>query len=132
MNGRNLVIRIFLVCDDLLFCKKLQDFFNLQDDFQVCGVSTTSASAIQDAGELLPDVAVLVMNDVHDLNVTDTFEGVMPDLPLFLMTQTLDIETERKVLSRGVDAVFSADDDLAALVLNARGICNKSISCLLD
>jgi hypothetical protein len=31
------MIRVFVVCDDPAFCETLDNFFNLQHNFQVCG-----------------------------------------------------------------------------------------------
>jgi DNA-binding NarL/FixJ family response regulator len=117
------MVRVFLVCDDPAFCEKLGDFFNLQDNFQVCGMTIPSVAAIQKADELLPDVAILAVNGVHNFRIVDDFKKSMPDLPLFLMTTTPNVEIEKKALSHGVDAVFSVDDELTTLALNAREVC---------
>jgi len=52
-------------------------------------------------------VAILVVDRVHDFKIADDFKKSMPHLPLFLMTTAPSVEIEKKVLSRGVDAVFS-------------------------
>jgi hypothetical protein len=79
---------------------------------------------------LLPDVAVLVVNGIHDFRIADGFKKAIPDLPLFLMTTTLSVEIEKKALSHGVDAVFSADDDFMALALNAQEICPEKYAAV--
>jgi DNA-binding NarL/FixJ family response regulator len=117
------MIRVFLVCEDPAFCEKLRNFFNLQDDFHVCGKTTSSVAAVQKADELLPDVAILVANVVHDFKIAADFKKSIPRLPLFLMTSAPSVEIERKALSHGVDAVFSVDDEFTPLALNARAVC---------
>jgi len=117
------MIRVFLVCDDHAFCEKLRNFFNLQDNFQVCGKAARNLAATHKANKLLPDVAIIVANGVHDFKVADNFKKSMPRLPLFLMTTTPCVEIEKKALSHGVDAVFSVDDELTTLALNAMEIC---------
>jgi DNA-binding NarL/FixJ family response regulator len=117
------MIRVFLVCDDPAFCEKLRNFFNRQDNFHVCGKTAPRVAAIQKADKLLPDVAILVADSVHDFKIADNFKKSMPRLPLFLMTATPSVEIERKALSHGVDAVFSVDDELTTLALNAREVC---------
>ena len=119
------MIRVFLVCDDPGFCDKLGNFFNLQDNFQVCGKAARNLAATHKANKLLPDVAIIVANGVHDFKVADNFKKSMPRLPLFLMTATPSVEIEKKALSHGVDAVFSVDDELTTLALNAREICSE-------
>ena len=117
------MIRVFLICDDPTFCEKLDDFFNLQHNFQVCGKAPRNLAAVQKAYTLLPDVAIIVANGVHDFKVTDNFKKSMPHVPLFFMTTTPSVEIEKKALSHGVDAVFSVDDELITLALNAREMC---------
>jgi DNA-binding NarL/FixJ family response regulator len=120
------MIRVFLVCDDPAFCEKLGNFFNQQDNFQVCGKAARDSGATQKAGKSLPDVAIIVADGVHDFKVTDDFKKSMPHLPLFFMTTTPSVEIEKKALSHGVEAVFSADDDLITLALNAREVCPEN------
>ncbi|HTG30532.1 MAG TPA: hypothetical protein VK818_20125 [Methylomirabilota bacterium] len=117
------MIRVFLVCDEAAFCEKLLNFFNLQDNFHVCGKAARNLDAAQKADKLLPDVAIIVANGIHDFKVTDNFKKSMPRLPLFLMTTTPSVDIEKKALSHGVDAVFSVDDELTTLALNAREVC---------
>jgi hypothetical protein len=90
----------------------------------------SSIAAIQKADKLLPDVAVLVVDGVHDFRIADGFKKAMPHLPLFLMTTTLSVEIEKKALSHGVDAVFSADDDFMTLALNAQEICPEKYAAI--
>lgn len=116
------MIRVFLVCDDPAFCEKLDNFFNQQDNFQVCGKAARNLAATEKVDKSLPDVAIIVANGVHDFKVADNFKKSMPHLPLF-MTTTPSVEIEKKALSHGVDAVFSVDDDLITLALNAREVC---------
>jgi DNA-binding NarL/FixJ family response regulator len=120
------MIRVFLVCDDSAFCERLGNFFNQQDNFQVCGQAARDLEATQKAGKSLPDVAIIVADGVHDFKVTDDFKKSMPHLPLFFMTTTPSVEIEKKALSHGVEAVFSADDDLITLALNAREVCPEN------
>jgi DNA-binding NarL/FixJ family response regulator len=119
------MIRVFLVCDEAAFCEKLLNFFNLQDNFHVCGKAARNLAAAQKADKLLPDVAIIVANGVHDFKVADNFKKSMPHLPLFLMTPTPSVEMEKKALSHGVDAVFSVDDEFTTLALNAREVCSE-------
>jgi DNA-binding NarL/FixJ family response regulator len=120
------MIRVFLVCDDTAFCEKLDNFFKRQDNFQVCGKASRNLAATQKADKSLPDVVIIVANGVHDFKVTDDFRKSMPHLPLFFMTTAPSVEIEKKALSHGVDAVFSADDDLTTLALNAREVCPQN------
>ena len=117
------MIRVFLVCDDSAFCEKLGNFFNQQENFQVCGKAARNFAATQKADKLLPDVAIIVADNARDFKVADNFKKSMPHFPLFFMTTTPSVEIEKRALSHGVDAVFSVDDELITLALNAREMC---------
>ena len=117
------MIRVFLVCDEPTFCEKLDNFFSLQHNFQVCGKAPRNLAVIQKAHTLLPDVAIIVANGVHEFKVIDNFKKSIPDLPLFFMTTTPSVEIEKKAFSHGIDAVFAVDDELITLALNAREMC---------
>jgi DNA-binding NarL/FixJ family response regulator len=117
------MIRVFLVCDDPTFCEKLDNFFSLQHNFQVCGKAPRNLATVQKAHTLLPDVAIIVANGVHEFKVIDNFKKSMPQLPLFFMTTTPSVEIEKKAFSHGIDAVFSVDDELTSVALNAREVC---------
>jgi hypothetical protein len=72
---------------------------------------------------LFPDVVIIVGNGTHDFKVTDNFKKSIPQLLLFFMTTTPSVEIEKKAFSRGIDAVFSVDDELTSVALNAREMC---------
>jgi DNA-binding NarL/FixJ family response regulator len=80
-------------------------------------------AAVQKARTLLPDVAIIVANGVHEFKLIDNFKKSMPQLPLFFMTTTPSIEIEKKAFMHGIDAVFSVDDELTSVALNAREVC---------
>lgn len=126
------MIRVFLVCDDPAFTEKLGNFFNQQNNFQVCGKAARNLAATQKAAKLLPDVAIIVANGVHDFKVADDFKKSMPHLPLFLMTTAPSVEIEKKALSHGVDAVFSVDDELTTLALNAQEVCSEKYVAMTE
>jgi DNA-binding NarL/FixJ family response regulator len=124
------MIRVFLVCDDPAFCEKLGNFFNQQDNFQVCGKVPRDLAATQKADKLLPDVAIIVANGAHDFKVADDFKKSMPHVPLFIMTTTPGVEIEKKALSHGVDAVFSMDE-FTTLALNAQEVCPEKYAAMI-
>ena len=52
-----------------------------------------------------------------------TLKRVIPEIPLFLVTEAHSVQTEKEALCRGIDAVFEKEDDLTAFVMNARAVC---------
>jgi DNA-binding NarL/FixJ family response regulator len=116
------MIRVFLASDDPDFSQSLCEYLVVQPDIQVCGKAAVSVGVAREASGLLADVAILELQTVHDLEVVDCFKEIFPNLPLLLVARNVSFEAEKEALSHGVDAVFPKEDDLKALVLNARAI----------
>ena len=62
------------------------------------------------------------MTGIDNLVVANAFKRRIPDLPLLAVAQEVSLDTEKKVLANGADAVFPKEDDPAALAQNARAI----------
>jgi len=116
------VIRVFLAFDDVTFGQRLFEYLNEQPDFQVCGKVAITDQAVREAIELRPDIAILEMAAVDDLEVANAFKQHIPNLPLLLVAEEASLETEKKALAHGVDAVFPKQDDPTALALNVRAL----------
>jgi len=116
------VIRVFLTFDDVTSGQRLFEYLNEQPDFQVCGKVAITDQAVREAIELRPDIAILEMAAVDDLEVANAFKQHIPNLPLLLVAEEVSLETEKKALAHGVDAVFPKQDDPTALALNVRAL----------
>jgi DNA-binding NarL/FixJ family response regulator len=119
------VIRVFLACDDEIFCERLCEYLSEQVDFEVCGKEAIRVEAVRKASELRPDIAILEMDAEDNLEVANAFKRNIPDLPLLLVAEGVSLETEKKALAHGVDAVFPKQDDPTALAMNARAIYHR-------
>jgi DNA-binding NarL/FixJ family response regulator len=118
------MIRVFLASDDPEFSECLCEYLVVQPDIQICGKAAISVGAAREASGLLADVAILEMPTVDDLEVVDCFKELSPNLPLLLVARNISFEGEKEALSHGADAVFPKEDDLKALLLNARALCD--------
>ncbi len=116
------MIRVFLTFDDVTSGQRLFEYLNEQPDFQVCGKVAITDQAVREAIELRPDIAILEMAAVDDLEVANAFKQHIPNLPLLLVAEEVSLETEKKALAHGVDAVFPKQDDPTALALNVRAL----------
>jgi DNA-binding NarL/FixJ family response regulator len=116
------VIRVFLAFDDASFGQRLFEYLNEQPDFQICGKVEIRDEVVREAIVLRPDIAILEMAAEDDLQVANTFKQHIPDLPLLLVAEEVSLETEKKALAHGVDAVFPKQDDPTALALNVRAL----------
>lgn len=116
------MIRVFVAFDDAAFGKQLSEYLNRQPDFQVCGIVELGDEAVREASALRPDIAILEINSIDDLVVANAFKRKLPDLPLLVVAEEVSLDTEKKALALGADAVFPKEDDPAALAQNARAI----------
>jgi two-component system response regulator DesR len=116
------LIRVFVAFDDAVFGQRLFEYLNEQPDFQVCGIVELGDEAVREAVALRPDIAILEMSSIDDLVVANAFKRRIPDLPLLVVAEEVSLDTEKKALAHGADAVFPKEDDPAALAQNARAI----------
>ena len=116
------MIRVFVAFDDAVFGQRLFEYLNEQPDFQVCGIVKLGDEAVREAVALRPDIAILEMRSIHDLVVANAFKQRIPDLPLLVVAEEVSLDTEKKALAHGAEAVFPKEDDPAALAQNARAI----------
>ena len=116
------MIRVFVAFDDAVFGQRLFEYLNAQPDFQVCGIVELGDEAVREASALRPDIAILEMSSIDDLVVANAFKRRIPDLPLLVVAEEVSLDTEKKALAHGADAVFPKEDDPAALAQNARAI----------
>jgi len=122
--------RIFLTCDDIAFCERLRHCFHAETDFVICGEARNDIEVLKRALALGPNLVVMEAprTSVDAFWIAEALKIIMPEVPLFLITDQHDVHAEKDVLSRGIDAVFEKAHDLTALVMNARAICDQSRS----
>ena len=94
--------------------------------FQVCGKVEIGEEAVREAVELRPDIAILELAAEDDLQAGNAFKQHIPSVPLLLVAEEVSLETEKKALAHGVDAVFPKEDDPTALALNVRALYDIS------
>jgi hypothetical protein len=65
----------------------------------------------------------LEVSPTDDFEVAEALKLSMPEVPVFLVTELLGMETEKIALAHGIDAAFERNEDLNSLVMNARAAC---------
>jgi two-component system response regulator NreC len=115
---------VFLSCHDFAYCEKLRVAFQADPDFDVCGEQQNGVKAVKEAMRLKPSLVIVEMQltPMNDFYVAETIKLVLPDVPLFLVTDHHDPRFERKAVAAGVDALFEKEDDITPLLLNARTV----------
>ena len=116
--------RVFLGCGDNLLYDDLRSSFCTEHDFEICVEHNRGLDAIMEAIELLPDLVILgdQIPSLDGLPAGKMLKLSIPNVQVFLVVETISMETERVALSLGIDAVFRTDD-LSSLILNARTVC---------
>jgi CheY-like chemotaxis protein len=116
---------VLIVDDDRSMRKVLHTLFDPGSGFDACVEARNGVEALAEAGQLLPNLAVLdfAMPEMDGLKLARELKAIAPGLPIFMLTADYDVDIEKKALSCGITAVFSKLDDLGALVANARAVC---------
>jgi DNA-binding NarL/FixJ family response regulator len=119
------VHRIFLTCDDPGFCEELRRWLHSEPDFIVCGEAKNDIGALKEAMKTLPHLVVMEVKSLpgDGLRIAEALKTILPEVPVFLVTDQNDAHSEKEALSRGIDAVFEKESDFAAIMRNARAVC---------
>jgi DNA-binding response OmpR family regulator len=74
---------------------------------------------------LLPNLVVLdfALPCINGIQLARRLKIIIPQLPIFMLTEDYTASSEKEALSCGITAVFSKLDDLAPVVANARAVC---------
>jgi DNA-binding NarL/FixJ family response regulator len=114
--------RVFLCGHDVGYVEKLRESFQDEVGFEVCEVEENGVETVKNAGKLQPDLVILEMESgpENDFYLADAIKLILPRVPLFLVTDQQNLESEKEALSQGADALFDEEWDLTPLLLNAR------------
>jgi len=117
--------RIFLTCDDPAFCEELRHSFQTDPHFIVCGEARNDIGVLKEVIKVAPHLVVMEMKSLpgDGLEIAEALKTILPEVPLFLVTDQHDVQSEKEALSRGIDAVFENKNDFAAIMTNARAVC---------
>jgi CheY-like chemotaxis protein len=117
--------RVFLTCGDAALFEIHRKSFLAEGTFEICVEHTAGIDGMMEAVDLFPDLVVLgtEMPQKDDFEVAEALKLSMPEVPVFLVTELLGMETEKIALAHGIDAAFERNEDLNSLVMNARAAC---------
>jgi two-component system, NarL family, response regulator NreC len=110
-------LRIFLADDHLMIREGLKLMINSQPDMQVVGEAGDGRSAVNQAIELKPDVAVLdiSMPQLNGLQATEALKQALPRLKVLILTRHTDAGHLQQLLHAGAAGYIlkqSAADEL--------------------
>jgi DNA-binding NarL/FixJ family response regulator len=113
---------ILIADDNQLVRQALCEFFDREDDFDVCGEAGDGREAVAKAGELHPDLILLDLSMplMNGLEATRILKGLMPEVPIIMYSAYGDTSTEREARSAGVSALVSKAEHISVLLGEAR------------
>jgi DNA-binding NarL/FixJ family response regulator len=111
---------VLLVDDNAHFRRSLHKIFE-QAGWEVCGEAEIGVDAIEKAEQLQPRIVVLdlVMPEMNGLTAAHILKRTMPNVRLILFTMHGILVTADDTVSAGIDAVFSKDEPITALLEKA-------------
>jgi len=117
------VSHTILIADDNRSVRHaLCEFFDREDDFDVCGEAGDGREAVAKAEELHPDLILLDLSMplMNGLDATRILKRLMPQVPIIMYSAYGDTSTEREARSAGVSALVSKAEHISVLLGKAR------------
>jgi chemotaxis response regulator CheB len=116
------VPKILVACTDITYCDRLLVSFQPHPEFQLCLAENEGFATVQRAMEIKPKLIVLELDpEPKRLRIAAALKVLMPEVPIFVIA-SMTWESEKRVLSLGVDAIFDKDDDFTPVIENAKAV----------
>lgn len=120
------VRRVLVVDDHSIFAELLAVALEGEPDFEAVGVATDTASALQMAEELAPDIVVVdvQLGPEDGLSLATTLKTQRPEICLVVLTAFADTMVLRRATTVGAAAVLAKDgalDDMLKVLRTAGG-----------
>jgi len=110
--------RILVVDDSAKVRKALRRSLEDHAGFQVCGEAVDGLEAIEKVYELRPDLVVLdlVMPDMNGVEVASALKGIMPGVPIILLTGYDDKVGKELASVVGANIVLAKTEGMKKLI----------------
>jgi two-component system response regulator EvgA len=119
------VSTVLIVHDDVYVRNTLHSLFQHASGFDAFAEAGDGLEAVDLTTRLLPNLVVVdsTLPRVNGLQLAMRIRIIMPQVPIFMLTEDYSVSTEKEALSCGITAVFSKLDDLSPVIANARAVC---------
>jgi DNA-binding NarL/FixJ family response regulator len=120
-----IVSTVLIVHDDIYIRNTLHSLFQRGGGFDAFAEAGDGLEAVDLTTRLLPNLVVVdsTLPRVNGLQLAMRIRIIMPQVPIFMLTEDYSVSTEKEALSCGITAVFSKLDDLSPVIANARAVC---------
>jgi DNA-binding NarL/FixJ family response regulator len=116
---------VLIVNEDKSMRNHLHTLFERNGGFEAFADACDSVEAEDMTTRLLPNLVVLdfALTRINGIQLARRLMNIVPQLPIFMLTENYTASTEKEALSRGITAVFSKLEDLTPVVANACAVC---------
>lgn len=116
---------VLIVNHDNLIRDYLHALFERGSGFDAFADARNSVEAVDMATRLLPNLVVLdfALPRINGIQLARRLMNIIPQLPIFMLTEDYNASSEKEALLCGITAVFSKLDDLTPVIANARAVC---------
>ncbi len=123
--------RIFLVCRNAT-SDAIRKSFAGEEEFVACGEGSSGIESLQHTAGPSPSLVILELEgfSLEGIEIAGALKLSMPEVPLFLVSEHCSMQSEKRAISYGIDAMFETKDELSSLVLNARALLRHAWAVL--
>jgi CheY-like chemotaxis protein len=109
---------VLLVDDNAYIRKAIRSVFEEECEDLICGEAENGRDAVQKAAEQNPDVVILdlSMPVMNGLDAARILHGMMPSVPLYMLTTHCSPQAKAAAELAGITATFSKTEDLSLLL----------------
>ena len=119
--------RIFLVCGKATL-DTIRNSLCGEGVLVACGEGTPAIQSIPRMVDAQPDLVIIELEgfSLDELEIVGALKLCMPEVPLFVVAEYCSLQSEKRAILYGIDALFETKQDLNSLVLNVRAALNHA------
>lgn len=119
--------RIFLVCGNATM-DAIRKSLHAEGVLVPCGEGTDGIESIPRMAGPRPDLVIIELegSSLDGLEIVGALKLCMPEVPLFVVAEKCSLQSEKRAILYGIDALFETAQELNSLVLNVRAALNHA------
>jgi DNA-binding NarL/FixJ family response regulator len=120
---------ILIVVADIEIRKSLRTAFAADRRFTFCTEAENPLQAFQEAEQAQPSLVILdlAINVENTLLLAQRLREIVPQVPIFMLTNQYNCTVEKRALSGGITAMFSRREDPGSVLANAQAVCGVGL-----
>jgi DNA-binding NarL/FixJ family response regulator len=116
---------ILVVVSDIEIRRSLRTAFAADRRFAFCAEVENPFQAFEEAEQAQPSLVIvdLAITLENTLLLTQRLREIVPQVPIFMITNHYNCRVEKRALSGGITAMFSRRENPGSVLANARAVC---------